>query len=199
MEPRREVPLKLTLAYLNPRLSGELEIQFVKKTKYPIPFPPMSKDVANEGALLGQILNLKYEDYNLQDREKFPQFQADQYMCKRVDTITQAEVLAPQEWIEKLAPSGLLNLLRTPHFGQSLALNTVKKVLLSCVHDGYFWLDKKIDLNVDVFHCITGLSKVGVDPSMHFVSKNLNRKLFAKLTKEHNLSKGTRSYNAADI
>ena len=77
----------------------------------------MSEDVVEEGALLGKILNPKYQDYNLQDPEKFPQFQVDQYMCKRVDPITQAEVLAPQEWIENLMPSRLLNLLQIPHFG----------------------------------------------------------------------------------
>ena len=61
------------------------------------------------------------------------------------------------------------------------------KVLLSYVHDGYFWLGRKIDLNVDVIHHITGLSKVGADPGTHFVSKNLDRKLVAKLIREHNL------------
>ena len=95
-------------------------------------------------------------------------------MYKRVDSITQAEVPAPQEWVEKLAPSSLLNLLRILHFSWSPELNVVMKVLLSCMHDGYFWLDRKIDLNVDVIHQIIGLSKVGVDPSAHFVGKNLD-------------------------
>ena len=116
MEPRGEVPVTLTPTYLNPRLSGAPEVQLVKNEKYPIPLSLMSEDVAEEGALFEQILNLKYQDYNLQDLEKFSQFQANQYMCKRVDLITQAKVIAPQEWIEKLAPSGLLNLLRIPHF-----------------------------------------------------------------------------------
>ena len=40
---------------------------------------------------------------------------------------------------------------------------------------------------------------MGVDPSTHFVGKNLDRKLIAKLTKEFNLSKGTEAYDAADI
>ena len=159
----------------------------------------MSEDVAEEGELMEHILNLKYQDYNLQDPEIFPQFQADQYMCKRIDLITQVEVLAPQEWIEKLVPSGLLNLLQIPHFGWSPELNAIMKVLLSSVHDGYFWLDRKIDLNVNVIHCITGLSKVGADPSTHLVGKNLDHKLITKLIKEFNLSKGTRSYDVADI
>ena len=113
-------------------------------------------------------------------------------MCKRIDPVTKAKVSAPQEWIEKLTPSRLLNLLHIPHFGHSLEMNAIVKVLLSCVHDGYLWLDRKIDLNVDVIHRITRLSKVGADPTLHFVGKNLERKFVAKFTKEFNLSKGGR-------
>ena len=60
-------------------------------------------------------------------------------------------------------------------------------------------MDQKIDLNVDLIHRITDLSKVGMDPGVHFVGKNLDQKLAAKLTKEHKLTKGTRAYDSADI
>ena len=56
-----------------------------------------------------------------------------------------------------------------------------------------------MDLNVDVIHHVIGLSKVGMDPSVHFVGKNLEWKLVMKLIKEFNLSKGTRAYDAADF
>jgi hypothetical protein len=111
-------------------------------------------------------------------------------MCKKIDPVTQVEVLAPQEWIAKLAPSGLLNLLCIPHFAHSLELNAVAKVLLSCAHDKYLWLDRKIDVNMDVIHRITGLSKVGAYPTSHFVGKNLEQKLAMKLMKEFKLTKG---------
>ena len=78
-------------------------------------------------------------------------------------------------------------------------MNAVVKVLLSCVHEGYLWLDRKIDLNVDVIHRINGLSKVGTDPGMHFVGKKLNWKLAAKITKEHKVTKGMRAYDSVDI
>jgi hypothetical protein len=38
-----------------------------------------------------------------------------------------------------------------------------------------------------------------MDPSMHFVGKSLDRKLAVRLTKEFNLSKGGRAYDAMDI
>jgi hypothetical protein len=57
----------------------------------------------------------------------------------------------------------------------------------------------KIDLNIDVIHRITGLSKVGDDPGSHFVGKKSHRKLATNLTRELKLTKGTRAYDYADI
>jgi hypothetical protein len=117
METRKEVPIMLTATYLSPRVRRAPKMHLAKNTNYLIPLPPMSEDVKEEGTLVGHIPGLKYQNYNLQDPEKFPQFQTYQYMCRRVDPVTKAEVLVPQEWIEKITPSGLLNLLHIPHFG----------------------------------------------------------------------------------
>jgi hypothetical protein len=76
-ETRHEAPIMLTVTYISPRASGAPDIQLTKHAKFPIPLPPMSEDVIEEGTLLGQIPNLKYQDYNLLDPEKFLQFQAD--------------------------------------------------------------------------------------------------------------------------
>jgi hypothetical protein len=67
------------------------------------------------------------------------------------------------------------------------------------VHDGYLWLESKIDLNIDVIHRITGLSKIGDDLSVHFIGKKSDHKLAAKLTEQLNLKKGTRVYDLIDI
>lgn len=53
------------------------EVQFPKNAKYPTPLSLMSEDVVEEGNLLENILQLRYKDYNLQDLEKYPQFQVD--------------------------------------------------------------------------------------------------------------------------
>ena len=60
-------------------------------------------------------------------------------------------------------------------------------------------MDRKIDLNVDVIYRIIGLSKVGGDPGVHFIGKNLDRNLAAKIMKEHNVTKGMRAYDSVDI
>ena len=82
-----------------------------------MPFPPMSEDVKEEGSLLGHVNDLKYQDYNLLDHIKFPQFQVDQYMAMTVNPATKVEALTPQDWIALLQPSRLLNLLQIPHSG----------------------------------------------------------------------------------
>ena len=120
-------------------------------------------------------------------------------MSWQIDLITQAKKILPQDWIVKLAPSGILKLLRIPHFGRSPKVNIFVKLLLSCIHDGYLWLEGKINLNIDVIHRITSLSKVGDDPGAHFVGKKLDHKFAAKLTKELKLTKGTRAYDFMDI
>ena len=93
----------------------------------------------------------------------------------REDLVTKKQILAPQPWIEVLEPSGLLNLLRIPHFERSAEVTVVVKVLLSCMHEGFLWLDRKVDLNVHLIHMIMGLSKRGNDPAKHFVGKELDR------------------------
>lgn len=40
---------------------------------------------------------------------------------------------------------------------------------------------------------------MGANPALHFVGKNLDRKLAMKLTKEFNLPKGGRAYDVVDI
>lgn len=60
-------------------------------------------------------------------------------------------------------------------------------------------MESKVDLNIDVIHKITGLSKVGNDPSVHFVGKKSDHKLAAKLTQQLKLKKGTLAYDSADI
>lgn len=71
--------------------------------------------------------------------------------------------------------------------------------MLSYVHNGYLWLESKINLYIDAFHRITGLSKVGNDPNVNFVVKKLDRKVAMKLTQQLKLKKGTRAYDSVDI
>ena len=70
------------------------------------------------------------------------------------------------------------------------------KVLLSCVHGGHLWLDRRVDITIDLIHRITGLSKNGADPTTHFVGKDYDKKLAVRLIKKYNLMRGGRAYVA---
>ena len=59
-------------AYVFPLRHEAPKIQLSSKARYPVPLPPMSKDVEEEGTLLGHVNDLKYQDYNLLDHLKFP-------------------------------------------------------------------------------------------------------------------------------
>ena len=65
------------------------------KAKYLLLLPLMSEDVEEEGSLLGYVNDLKYQDYNLVDHIKFPQFQIDQYMSRTVNPAMKVEALTP--------------------------------------------------------------------------------------------------------
>lgn len=58
MENQSATAISWTPLYISPRLSIVLEVPLMKNVKYPIPLPPMSEDVIEEGDLLGHIPNL---------------------------------------------------------------------------------------------------------------------------------------------
>ena len=112
---------------------------------------------------------------------------------------TKVEALTPQAWIASLQPSRLLNFLQIPHFGQSNEINAVVKIFLSCVHGGHLWLDRRVNITIDLIHQITGLSKTREDPSAHFVGKDQDKKLDAQLIKKYNLTRGGQAYDVVQI
>ena len=104
------------------------------------------------------------------------------------------------EHVQILEQSGLLNLLKIPHFGQGTEVNSVVHVLLSYVHGGYLWLGNRIDLNVNlIHHHITGMSKISKDPQTHISSKSKDSKLPTTLVNKYNLQRGGRDYDLTTI
>ena len=72
-------------------------------------------------------------------------------------------------------------------------------VLLSCVHGGYLCLGNKVDLNIDLIHHITGLSKTGKDPKTHITGKTKDSKLPPALVTKCKLQRGGRAYDIASL
>ena len=103
------------------------------------------------------------------------------------------------EHVQVLEPSGLLNLMRIPHFGRGTEVNAMVRILLSCVHGGYLWLGNKVNLNVDLIHRITGLSKTGKDPKIHITGKINDSKLPPSLVTKYKLQRGGRAYDITSL
>ena len=62
-----------------------------------------------------------------------------------------------------LAQSTLLNVMKIANFGRNQEVNACVKLLLSCYHDGYIWLDRRITVDPTLIHRITRLSMQGPD------------------------------------
>jgi hypothetical protein len=73
--------------------------------------------------------------------------------------------------------SPLLNVMNIPHFGRHQEVNTCVKLLLSCYHGGYQWLDWRITVDLALIHQITGLSMKGPDPQQFYPGKASDRSL----------------------
>jgi hypothetical protein len=108
--------------------------------------------------------------------------------------------IIPQPWMMNLAQSTLLNVMKIPHFGRHQEVNACVKLLLSCYHGGYLWLDHHITVDPTLIHRITGLSMQGPDPQEFYPGKATDRALAQKIKDTYDdVEKGTRGYKVASI
>jgi hypothetical protein len=71
----------------------------------------------------------------------------------------------------------MMNVMKTPHFGHHQEVNACVKLLLSCYHGGYLWLDQRITVDPMLIHHIKSLSMKGPDPQQFYPRKALDRSL----------------------
>jgi hypothetical protein len=90
------------------------------------------------GSQLGQIPLLKNNDFNLGDKNNYAMLAPHRYLTKSTG---KKPHLISQPWIKGLAQSTVLNVMKIPHFGRHQEVNAYIKLLLSCYHGGYLWLD----------------------------------------------------------
>jgi hypothetical protein len=82
--------------------------------------------------------------------------------------------------------------MKIPHFGRHQEVNACVKLLLSCYHDGYLWLDHRITVDPTLIHRITGLSMQGPDPQEFYPGKSTDRALAQKIKDTYgDVEKGT--------
>jgi hypothetical protein len=132
------------------------------------------KGIRIVGSQLGQIPLLKNNDFNLGDRKNYAMLAPHRYLMK---TTGKKPRLISQPWIKGLAQSTVLNVMKIPHFGRHQEVNACVKLLLSCYHGGYLWLDRRITVDPMLIHRITGLSVKGPDPQQFYPGKASDRSL----------------------
>jgi hypothetical protein len=99
-----------------------------------------------------------------------------------------------------LAQSTLLNVMKIPHFKRHQEVNTCVKLLLSCYHGGYLWLDRCITIDPTLIHRIRGLSMQGPNLQDFYPVKSAYRALAQKIKDIYgDVEKGTRGYKVASI
>ena len=195
----QEDEVRSAMDYLIPRVEGTPDIRLSKSGKLLVPIPPIDSRVKENGDLVGYAAVVKFIDYNLGDGKTYPHFKPDAYLVLEKNPRTGREEFVPMPHVQILERSGLLNVLRLPHFGRSAEVNAVVRILLSCVHGGYLWLGHKIDLNVDLIHRVTGLSKTGKDPEIQITGKTKDSKLPVALVKKYQLQRGGRAYDIMSL
>jgi hypothetical protein len=82
-----------------------------------------------------------------------------------------------QPWIQGLAQSNVLNVMKILHFGHHQEVNACVKLLLSCYHGEYLWFNRRITVDPTLIHWIKGLSVKGPDPQNFYSGKASDRSL----------------------
>jgi hypothetical protein len=140
---------------------------------------------------------LKISDFNLGDYKNYGILAPHNYLTK---TMGKKSNIIPHLWTMDIARSTILNMMKIPHFSRHQEVNMCVKLLLSCYHGGYLWLDRCITIDPALIHRITGLSMQGLDPQDFYPRKDADRTL-AQCIKETygDVEKGKRGYKVASI
>jgi hypothetical protein len=71
-------------------------------------------------------------------------------------------------------------------------VNTCVKILLSCYHGGYLWIDPRITVDMTLIHRIKILSMQGPDPHEFYTGKATDHTLTQNIKDTYNdVEKGT--------
>jgi hypothetical protein len=137
-----------------------------------------SKGVRAVHADQDKLTTLKFSDFNLGDRKFYSMLTPHKYLTK---TKGKNSKIVPQSWTQNLMQSTLLNVMKIPHFGRHQEVNACLKLLLSCYHRGYLWLNRRVIVDLTLINQITELSMQGPDPQEFYPGKTTDRVLAAKI------------------
>jgi hypothetical protein len=78
-------------------------------------------------------------------------------------------------------------------------INVCVKMLLSCVHGGYMWLDRPVSIDIDLIVHITGLPSQGEDPHHYFLIRRMRKTLSESMKEKFHTFCGQRGLDVASI
>jgi hypothetical protein len=107
------------------------------------------------------IATPKFSDFNLDDRKVYNMLTPHKYLTR---TKGKNSDIVPQSWIMNLTQSTLLNVMKIPHFRRHQQVNACVKMLLSCYHGRYLWLNHRITVDPMLINRITKMSMQRPDP-----------------------------------
>jgi hypothetical protein len=109
----------------------------------------LPKGIHTVGPQLGHILMLKINDLKLGDRKNYGMLTPHKYL---INTMGKNMKIVPQLWTMDIARSTILNLMKISHLGRNQEVNVCVKLVLSCFHGGYLWLNWSIILDPTLIH-----------------------------------------------
>jgi hypothetical protein len=158
-----------------PPLAGVVSQDSVpREFKYTMVTAYLSKGIHAVCTQQDKITTLKFSDFNLGDRKNYSMLAPYKYLTR---TKGKNSKIIHQPWMMNLAQSTLLNFMKIPHFGRHQEVNSYVKLLLSCYHGGYLWLDHCIIVDPTLIHMIIGLSIQGPDPPEFYPGKATDQAL----------------------
>jgi hypothetical protein len=154
----------------------------------------LPKGIHTFGLQLEQIITLNINDFNLGDHKNHRILTPHKYLTKNKG---KNSIIIPQFWTMDIARPTILNVMKIPHFGRHQEVNMYAKILLSCFHGSYLWLDRCITIDPTLIHRITRLRMQGIDPQEFYPGKAVDRTMVQKINGD--VEKGKRGYKVDSI
>jgi hypothetical protein len=144
-----------------------------------------------------KITTLNFSNFNLGDRKNYNFLSPYKYLTRMKGN--KSKIITHPRTMNLVQPT-LLNVMKTPHFVRHQEVNVCVKLLLSCYHGIYLWLDKCITVDLTLIHRIIGLSMQGPDPQGFYEGNSSNHALAHIIKDTYNdVEKGTQGYKVASI
>jgi hypothetical protein len=143
------------------------------------------------------IAALKFRDFNIGDKKVYNMLAPHKYLTRKKGKNSK---IIPQSWTMNLTRSTLLNVMKIPHFRRHQEVNACVKLLLSCYHGEYLWLNHHITVDPTLINRITGLSMQGPDPQDFYPGKTMDHALAQRIKETYgNVKKGMQGYKVDSI